>query len=81
MNALRGSVYGAPERHHTLDCNEGAIYGCDCECSSMCAAEATGLGKRPQDIHVCDQPKGHDGNHRCGCWKKWPGSTPAGVEK
>ena len=75
--------YDDPMRHHTLDCNEGAIYnGGMCECSSMCADEAMGsnmvvrdrvsgaLSARA-DIHVCDRLPGHDGEHKCGCGQTW----------
>jgi hypothetical protein len=64
--------YNRPMRHHTLDCNEGAIYnGGKCECSTSCAAELVGTKRRPQDTHVCDRLSGHDGSHKCGCGETW----------
>lgn len=62
--------YARSEKHHTLDCNEGAIYGGGCECKNMCAKEWSGVGKRSQDIHICDKPKNHIGEHKCGCGRR-----------
>lgn len=65
--------YDKPMRHHTLDCNEGAIYnGGKCTCAGRCAAEKTGISRRKQDTCVCDRLKKHEGDHKCGaCGAAW----------